>query len=123
MNAAKLGIRRKWQATVKHRGEPPSSCPFSAEDEWNQQWKTLWRDIGKDALLPCPFAPHARWSASSYSCFMMFMTVESAEGGEDYEALVGPIAQHDKEVINVLLYTCLTFCLSALRHQSSLIWC
>ncbi len=113
MNAAKVGIRRKWQATVKNRSEPPSALICSAEEEWNQQWKTLWRDIGKDALPFCP-SPQAIGRFLSYSCSV---APELAEGGEDYEALVGPIAQHDKEVMDILLQQCLRFRVSALGYQ------
>ena len=45
-NNLKQGLRRKWQATVKKRGEPPEVSIKDAEKQWNEQWKKLWRDIG-----------------------------------------------------------------------------
>jgi hypothetical protein len=46
--AVKKGLRRKWQATVKQRSEPSSAdAPvLNDEQQWNEQWQKLWRDIG-----------------------------------------------------------------------------
>jgi hypothetical protein len=48
VEAVKKGLRRKWQATVKHRDEPRATeaTVRTAEEQWNEQWQKLWRDIG-----------------------------------------------------------------------------
>ena len=48
VEAVKKGLRRKWQATVKQRDEPRAAeaTVRTAEEQWNEQWQKLWRDIG-----------------------------------------------------------------------------
>lgn len=95
MNAVKVGLRRKWQATLKNR-EPSSSAACRADEEWERQWKSLWRDIGR--LVSYTFS--LQCSLDGPKLISCFVRTPISEGGEDYEALVGPIAQHDKEVVH-----------------------
>jgi len=41
------GLRKKWLATVRQRPNPPGAPPPPTQaQQWDEQWKKLWRDIG-----------------------------------------------------------------------------
>ena len=48
----KIGLRRKWQATVKNRPEPEKviASVASDEDRWQEEWKKFWPDIGLTSI-------------------------------------------------------------------------